>query len=207
MTDADAPLEPVAIRPAATVLLVRDGADGLEVLMQRRNPTMVFASGNYVFPGGRVDETDGDGEAAYVAAAVRECEEEAGVSVAAADLVWIAHWITPRGEPRRFDTRFFIVAAPDGQEAGHDGEEAVATEWVSPTDGLAHWKAKEWGMMPPTVWCLRQLAQHNTVQSAMAWARTIGTPPTVRVRERRSADGTRIGLALPWDDDYDTWTD
>ena len=68
MTDADAPLQPVAVRPAATVLLVRDSLAGLEVLMQRRNTTMVFASGNYVFPGGRVDDADGEGEAAYVAA-------------------------------------------------------------------------------------------------------------------------------------------
>lgn len=206
MADGDAPLDP-PIKPAATVLLVRDGAGGLEVLMQRRNTTMVFASGNYVFPGGRVDEADGEGEAAYVAAAVRECAEEAGLSVSAADLVWIAHWITPRGEPRRFDTRFFLAAAPHGQHAAHDGEEAVATEWVQPTDGLAHWKAKEWGMMPPTVWCLRELASHADVASAVQWARSIGTPPTVRVREKRDADGKRIGLALPWDPDYDDWTD
>ena len=189
------------------MLLVRDSLAGLEVLMQRRNTTMVFASGNYVFPGGRVVDADGEGEAAYVAAAVRECAEEAGLRVAAADLVWIAHWITPRGEPRRFDTRFFLAGARAGQEADHDGEEAVATHWVLPDDGLAHWKAKEWGMMPPTVWCLRQLAAHATVADAIAWARTIGTPPTVRVREKRDAEGTRIGLALPWDPDYDDWTD
>jgi 8-oxo-dGTP pyrophosphatase MutT (NUDIX family) len=202
MADSDPP-----IRPAATVLLVRDGEAGLEVLMQRRNPTMVFASGNYVFPGGRVDDADGEGEAAYVAAAVRECREEAGLTVDAGDLVWMAHWVTPRGEPRRFDTRFFLAVAPEGQDALHDGEEAVATEWVRPDDGLAHWKAKEWTMMPPTVVCLRNLSEHATAAAAMAWARGVGTPVCVRPRERLDADGKRIGLALPWDADYDDWRD
>ena len=72
----------VPIKPAATVMLLRDGSDGLEVFMLRRTNNAVFASGMYVFPGGKVDPADGDGDEAYRVAAVRECYEEAGVLLA-----------------------------------------------------------------------------------------------------------------------------
>ncbi|MCB0979070.1 MAG: NUDIX domain-containing protein [Ilumatobacter sp.] len=74
--------EEVPIRPAATVMLLRDTAGGLEVFMLRRTSAAVFAGGMYVFPGGKVDPADGDGDEAYVVAAIRECYEEAGVLLA-----------------------------------------------------------------------------------------------------------------------------
>src|SRR5579859_7717571 len=82
--------------PAATVVLLRDGPTGLETLMLRRNSTLDFAGGMWVFPGGRVDAADHEGAADDLAAArraaVREAEEEAGLHVDEAALVWIAHW-------------------------------------------------------------------------------------------------------------------
>lgn len=72
----------VQIRPAATVMLLRDTTDGLEVFMLRRHTGMAFAAGMYVFPGGRVDEADGPGDDGFVVAAIRECYEEAGVLLA-----------------------------------------------------------------------------------------------------------------------------
>lgn len=77
MTDTEIP-----IRPAATVMLLRDTADGLEVFMLRRTNAAAFAGGMYVFPGGRVDATDGTGDDAFVVAAIRECYEECGVLLA-----------------------------------------------------------------------------------------------------------------------------
>jgi 8-oxo-dGTP pyrophosphatase MutT (NUDIX family) len=74
--------ETVPIKPAATVMLLRDAPGGLEVFMLRRTMTAVFASGMYVFPGGKVDPADGVGDEAFVAAAIRECFEEAGVLLA-----------------------------------------------------------------------------------------------------------------------------
>jgi len=74
--------EEVPIRPAATVMLLRDTDGGLEVFMLRRTSAAVFAGGMYVFPGGKVDPADGDGDEAYVVAAIRECYEEAGVLLA-----------------------------------------------------------------------------------------------------------------------------
>ncbi len=69
-------------RPAATLILLRDGAAGLEVLMMQRSKSSVFLGGAYVFPGGAVDVSDAAGDdplAQYRVAAVRECFEEAGI--------------------------------------------------------------------------------------------------------------------------------
>ena len=77
MADVDVPA-----KPAATVMLLRDSNDGLEVFMLRRTTTAAFASGMYVFPGGKVDDADGEGDDGYVIAAIRECYEEAGVLLA-----------------------------------------------------------------------------------------------------------------------------
>lgn len=76
----------IPIKPAATVMLLRDTAEGLEVFMLRRTNAAVFAGGMYVFPGGRVDAADGDGDEAFVVAAIRECYEECGVLLAADEL-------------------------------------------------------------------------------------------------------------------------
>jgi len=77
MTETEVP-----IRPAATVMLLRDAADGLEVFVLKRTSAAVFASGMYVFPGGKVDAADGEGDEAFRVAAIRECYEEAGVLLA-----------------------------------------------------------------------------------------------------------------------------
>lgn len=78
----DLPIREVPIHPAATVLLLRDTPNGIEVFMLRRTNAAAFAGGMYVFPGGRVDPADGDGDHGYVVAAIRECYEEAGVLLA-----------------------------------------------------------------------------------------------------------------------------
>jgi 8-oxo-dGTP pyrophosphatase MutT (NUDIX family) len=75
----------IPAKPAATVMLLRDahdGVDGVEVFMLRRTTAAAFAGGMYVFPGGKVDEADGEGDLGYVIAAIRECYEEAGVLLA-----------------------------------------------------------------------------------------------------------------------------
>ena len=77
--------EDVPIKPAATVMLLRDTDAGIEVFMLRRTAAAAFAGGMYVFPGGRVDPNDGEGDAAFVVAAIRECFEEAGVLLAVDD--------------------------------------------------------------------------------------------------------------------------
>src|SRR4051812_1848767 len=86
----------VTPRQAATVMLLRGGGDGLEVLLVKRNPAARFMGGAWVFPGGAVDAQEGEGDLSHRAAAVREVAEEAGVALPdPAALVKYSRWITP----------------------------------------------------------------------------------------------------------------
>src|ERR1700728_4619433 len=80
--------EAAIARLAATVILLRGGADRLEVLLAKRTPAARFMGGAWVFPGGSVSAEDGEGAAALRAAAVRELAEEGGGQMpAGAELV------------------------------------------------------------------------------------------------------------------------
>jgi glyoxylase-like metal-dependent hydrolase (beta-lactamase superfamily II)/8-oxo-dGTP pyrophosphatase MutT (NUDIX family) len=210
--------EPVPVRAAATVLLLRDSEAGIEVLMTRRSSTASFAPGAYVFPGGHIDEAD---EAAgRIAArrptqsgiqltqaitAIREGFEELGVLLArhadgspvrmediasmdrsttspvsfleqcearglvlAADQVFsLAHWITDRDLPRRFDVPFLVARMPDGQVPTADESEQFEPCWVRPADALARHDAGSFFMIFPTVRTLQRLAAHGSVDAVL----------------------------------------
>ncbi|OZB12286.1 MAG: MBL fold metallo-hydrolase [Marinobacter sp. 34-60-7] len=219
------------IRPAATLVLTRDTADGIEVLLLQRTWEAVFLPGYYVFPGGAVDANEtlaqehirgvsdsvisqtmslDEGGADYMLAAVRECFEEAGVLLAvdaAGDwvrpdhavhgdrqavfanevtlaevcarhglsipldrLAYLGHWVTPPGPPRRFDTRFFVAVAPDGQQAHHDGEETIDHVWVSPAQALEEHRAGKRLLGLPTIRTLRVLSDFDTTEALMRYA-------------------------------------
>src|SRR4051794_30595281 len=109
--------DPTAV-PAATVIVVRDGAAGVEVLMLKRDSTLSFVGGHWVFPGGRIDAADrrvADGaddddlETAARRAAVREAAEEAGIVIAADSLRRWSHWTPPPESPKRYSTAFFVA--------------------------------------------------------------------------------------------------
>lgn len=267
-SSTNAPLDPalVPVKPAATVMLVRDAADGeagVEVFMLRRTANAVFGAGMYVFPGGRVDGVDGadeispycrglddasaseqlgvdHGGLAYWVAAVRECFEEAGVLLAERrdggplrlrnedrheihdsslslvelcrreDLVldlsathYVDHWITPVGEQRRFDTRFFLTRMPTDQEPLHDDKETVHSLWVRPGEALRMQASGELTMMPPTMANLRLLEPHPTAAAALAAGAAIERPPCILPKLRRDDDGRIVGVAMPGDPDYD----
>lgn len=204
------------IRDAATVLVVRDGSEGPEVLMVRRTTKAAFAAGAMVFPGGAVDAADRaiaasarvagrdlpPEEAAFWVAALRETFEEAGLLVGrsgagptdlsalrarlldgeadfaacleAADAIldcsripYLSRWVTPKGETRRFDTRFFMVAAPEGQVAAHDRHETTAAVWVAPAAALRRSRAGELFLLPPTMAHLSWLAEHASTDAAI----------------------------------------
>ena len=225
------------IRPAATVMLLRGAAAGLEVFMLKRSSRSAFAGGMFVFPGGRVDGDDhlhkydavregpseGQAEQAkalgsewrgYWVAGIRESFEEAGLLLAYRDGELLAYadaeerirfaayrkplhgrrlrlfdicrrenlqlavdrihfhsrFVTPLGRPRRFDTRFFIAAAPPGQIGRHDEQETVDSIWISPQEALARNQAKELDLMQVTSHQLRQLADHPSAEAALAAA-------------------------------------
>src|SRR4051794_36588637 len=142
------------VRDAATVVLVRECPD-LEVLVLRRSADLAFVPGATVFPGGAVDPDDMSvaaemGIDQFRAAAARECLEECAIPIDARDLVEFARWITPEGAPRRYDTRFFVVRAPDGHEGVHDGSELVASAWMRPADVLQAFADGEIDLILPT---------------------------------------------------------
>lgn len=248
---------PLIPRPAATLILVRDGTQGLEVFMLQRTHQAAFVPGGYVFPGGAVDTGDSDpffasgfadsdasqrlglpsGGLAYWTAAIRECYEEAGIllafdaqkhpidtaepSLRAAleeargkvasgelafsdlcrnlnlrpafeQLAYFAHWITPVGAPRRFDTRFFIGVAPAGQCGSHDNGETIASMWLRPEDALARHKSGEVDMMFATIRTLQTLARFDRAAALMDHARSLTTVPTHQPRVSRGSKGRRV---------------
>jgi len=252
--------EVVAPRDAATVIVARDGADGVEVFMLRRSARSDFVPDAYVFPGGGVEEADfapelwarcaglGDAEAsrrlgmprggtALWVAAVRECFEEAGLllglrggeAVAGDELVerrsalnagettfadlcvvhdltlpldrihFVSHWITPAGSPIRYDTRFFLAAAPEGQSGLHDGVETVDNRWFTPRQALADHEAGRLLLVPATRAQLDMVARFPTTAALLAHAAALTDVPTVEPVIIRGADGEpdRVRIPLP----------
>lgn len=257
-------------------MLLRDGTEGLEVFMMQRTLSAAFARGQYVFPGGKVDDADhasvfepicdgldderasarlglDRGGLAWLVAALREVFEEAGVLLArrvdddeivALDDPTVAdrynaarhaihdgelsladfcadeellllvdrihlvdHWVTPIGERRRFDTRFFVAAAPPAQQPLHDDKETIASRWVLPAEALEMWRAGELQMFPPTVVSLQLLAQHPTVAVAIDAASGFGIPPVVQPRLVVDENGRTLGIKRPGDEGYDEIVD
>lgn len=247
-------------RHAATVILARDGATGVEIFLLRRVTGMAFAGGMTVFPGGGVDQRDADSSVAWtgpppewwadrfacepglaralVCAAVREMFEEAGVLLAGpdpdtvvadtsayardrqalvdrelslaefltahglvlrADLLrpW-ANWLTPVGEARRYDTRFFLAELPVGQRADGVTTEADLSGWRRPSDALADWRANRAGLMVPTWVSLSEVAESDTVADLMAVRR----PPIEKIMPKLVQEGSVFRIVLPDDPRY-----
>jgi 8-oxo-dGTP pyrophosphatase MutT (NUDIX family) len=172
MTDELMSETPAPAIPAATVVLIRDGSDGIEALMLHRNPRIGFG-GMWVFPGGRIEAADSErGDKARMAAA-REVAEETGLIVDPDLLVPYAHWSPPPLTPKRFDTTFFVAAAP-GHVVAVDGQEIHDHVWARPSDFLARHAAGEVGLVPPTWMTLHRLAAFGAVAEVLADARVGG---------------------------------
>lgn len=147
------------VRFAATVVVLRDGARGLEVLLVRRASTLAFYGGAWVFPGGRVENTDYDPaeaeqaaralELAASRAGARELHEEAGLLVAPHELSYFARWLTPPGRARRFDTFYFSALEPHG-EVHVDRGEVDDHRWTQPIAALEAHEQSEIELPPPT---------------------------------------------------------
>ncbi|TMH09100.1 MAG: MBL fold metallo-hydrolase [Betaproteobacteria bacterium] len=92
----------------------------------------------------------------------------AGLTLDVDRLVYFSHWLTPLGRPKRFDTRFFIAAAPAGQAAAHDGAEMVEHRWLRPADALAQEGVLK--LMTPTKKTLEAIARFDSVAALLMWA-------------------------------------
>jgi 8-oxo-dGTP pyrophosphatase MutT (NUDIX family) len=195
------PGPPTLPRPAATVILLRSGANALEVLLVQRSPSARFIGGAWVFPGGSVDPAEGAGDDALRAAARRELAEEAGIEIAGDDLlVPFARWITPARVKRRFDTWFFLALAPPGAQAKADGSEIVDVRWVGPAQALAAHARGELFLVFPTIKQLQQLARFSDADTLLAYARTQEVRP---IQPRVVLSGETARIVLPGEPDYD----
>jgi 8-oxo-dGTP pyrophosphatase MutT (NUDIX family) len=197
---------------SATLLLLREAAGGLQVLLQQRVERVAFG-GVWAFPGGVVEAVDYAGftaaadvaaeVAAARAAAVRETLEETGVDVSAGagppPIAW-SRWITPATQPRRFDTWFFAAAAPPAATLQHASGETQALEWVVPGRAVEELYARRRRLLPPTLITLLDLeathARHGSLAAMLAGeqARTI----VPLMPQLFGEDGAEYAL-LPWD--------
>ncbi len=249
-----------ALLPSATVLLLRDGRDGLEVFMVVRHHKIDSFSGALVFPGGKCDPGDSDpvlreycpragglsdAMLSFHVAAVREAFEECGVLLARergtmemigadrlADLsakyrqpllddeidmpsicraenldlavnqmVHFAHWITPVVVPKRFDTHFFLAAAPRDHLAAHDGLESTDSVWIRPQDAMEEADAERRTVVFPTRMNLIKLARAATVEEALAQARAEPVVTVLPTVEPDAGAKTRV-MNIPADAGY-----
>jgi 8-oxo-dGTP pyrophosphatase MutT (NUDIX family) len=187
-------------RQAASVIVLRGGADALEVLLVRRTPRARFMGGVWVFPGGAVDTTEGEGDEAHRAAALRELQEEAAITLEdPAGLVKFSRWITPAQVKIRFDTHFFLAELPPGQEARIDGEECVDVGWFTPRGALDAHARGELDLVFPTIKHLEQLGAFASVGALLEHAREREVLP---VQPRVVLEGEVARVLLPGDPGY-----
>ncbi len=257
------PDQPVATRPAATIMLLRNSPTGMETLMLRRTRQSGFVPGAWVFAGGRVDAGDGEDDAAarmegltgaaaterlqlesvseppaiaYYVAALREAFEETGILVAeradgsavpsavedpevgqvrdrllgdeidfgetldlleahidATRIEYVAHWITPVQEPRRYDTRFFAAKVDAAREFALSPSEMSEGRWLTPEEALELHAAGDLPMVFPTIRTLEDFCGFATVDDALE---AFGAKPVPTILPRLVVTPTGIGLEV-----------
>ncbi|MBV8431061.1 MAG: NUDIX hydrolase [Solirubrobacterales bacterium] len=189
-------------RLAASVIVLRGGEDGLEVLLVKRNPAARFMGGAWVFPGGAVDRDEGEGQTALRAAALRELSEEAGISLASVDdLVPFSRWITPPQVKIRFDTWFFLAAQPPDAEPQVDGGEVVEARWYEPAAALAAGQRDELLLVFPTIKHLEQLSGFASTDQLLSYAAGLEVRP---VQPHVVLHGEQARVVLPGEPGYET---
>jgi 8-oxo-dGTP pyrophosphatase MutT (NUDIX family) len=129
------------------------------------------------------------------------CRDES-VRLAVGDIHYFAHWITPRGAPRRYDTRFFVAAAPPGQVAAHDAGETIAEVWITPEEALARHRSGEIEIIFPTIRNLQAISRFARSDELLAAAARASSSVPV-IEPRVVADGNGMRIVLPGDPGYE----
>lgn len=127
-----------------------------------------------------------------------EMARSENLRLAADRLTYFSHWITPLGAPRRYDTRFFVAAAPQHQEVVHDDRETVAHVWIRPVEALDRHRSGEYKMRTPTLHTLERFAGFNAVAALIA---ALGAQRDIpAILPRLAKDGGRL---LPGEPGYE----
>ena len=220
--NANAPPVPAQ---AASALVLRPcaggAAGGAEVLIVRRHQNMRFLGGYWVFPGGMMDAADAGMPAVpgrsrassslaqenrpsrgFAVAAARELFEETGLSIDVSRFQPWAHWITPSVLRRRFDTWFFIVAAPVGQTVQIDGAEVDDICWRQPVEWAFGAHVADFPITPPTQLVLRELAQELEACGSLDNLLAAAAGRSVRKVLPKLVGGETGDVVLPWDAEY-----
>ncbi len=190
-------------RAAASVLVLRDGADGIEILFVRRSPDLKFMGGAWVFPGGTLlpEDGDSDDDLAWKTAGARETYEEARISLPEpGELVPFSRWITPELAPIRFDTRFYLAIAPEGAEPHPDRREVDRAEWWTPAKAMHLFVNDEAELHFPTIKQVEKIAEFATAGEALE-AHVDREVEPILPRVAASEDGFEI--LLPGDAGYE----
>jgi 8-oxo-dGTP pyrophosphatase MutT (NUDIX family) len=193
-TCQDGAVDERPIRRAASIVCVRAGGSGAEVLVVERSAGSRFLPGYIAFPGGAVDVEDdaharrwfGTADEGPRAAALRELTEEVGLAVTAAGAVparelgpidaappaadllrELCHWIAPPEVPVRFDARYYTAAVQSGAEPSPDGQEVAAAWWVPPRTLLDEWEAGSRKLYWPTWLTVTELAACETLEEVV----------------------------------------
>jgi len=124
-------------------------------------------------------------------ATLRQMAVGNGVRLAGDALAYLAHWVTPEPEPRRYDTRFFLARAPEGAECDAHGAEMTDALWCHAAEVVERFNRGEMKMLPPTVHTLRRLAGFASVDEALAAFRDAAVP-CITPRMRRHPEGVAI---------------
>ena len=165
----------------------------------------------------------------WAAAALREAAEEAGVMVMShpdpalvglhgsdlyralvaagtkldgGRLAYLSNWVTPAGEVRRFDTRFFLAEVAPGTEAQADAQEVTEATWITPDAALERAKKREWFVIPPTALTLRTLARFDSPGEAVAFAGSQENIPRIEPK-LVVGEGGSIQILMPGQTGYD----
>jgi 8-oxo-dGTP pyrophosphatase MutT (NUDIX family) len=156
--------------------------------------------GAWVFPGGAVDRAEGQGDDALRAAAVRELQEEAGITLVGRDqLVPFSRWITPAQVKIRFDTWFYLAPLPSQARPQVDGAEVVDARWYEPTTALKEAAAGGLFLVFPTIKHLEQLSSFQSADELLAYARDREIRP---VHPQVVLSGEQARVVLPGEPGY-----
>jgi 8-oxo-dGTP pyrophosphatase MutT (NUDIX family) len=120
--------------------------------------------------------------------------EEIGLGVEWTKAAYVAHWVTPESEPRRYDTRFFVIHLPGSAPITVRRREIAEARWLAPAEALALHERGELPMVFPTVKTLEDLASFATVREAIDQFRKREVP---RILPRLVRTASGVGIEIP----------